>query len=30
MKNEIPKDMPKIVQYRDYKKFVKKNYNVEL
>ena len=30
MKNEIPKDMPKIVQYRDYKKFVKKDFHIEL
>ena len=30
MKNEIPKDQPKIVQYRDYKKFVEKDFRIEL
>ena len=30
MKNTIPKSTPKIIQYRDYKKFVVNNFRLEL
>ena len=30
MKKTIPKDKPKIIQYRDYRKFVEQNFRIEL
>ena len=30
MKQTIPKDKPKIIQYRDYKKFEENNFRIDL